>query len=303
MGNLVGNYLTRQSSLHRLSPAFVRNCTAPGVYLGGGGLRFRVMANGSRAWVMRIAIRGVSRDISLGPLAAVSLAQARETASGIRRAVTEGRDPVDERRAARKPPEPVAVVEIIDDRPTFEGCWRTHRQVKERQLSNGKHRDQWESTLRTYVLPQIGNRPIADIRPSKIIDLLKPIWTTKEETALRVLQRIDAIFVSAIDRSAWLPTIATPSVRFVRFSAKQMTEGVARHMIDGVSVTVTSAARTVVDCFRYRGKVGMDVALEGLREGLRGRHFTADDLWHIATTLRAWTVMRPYVEALVSDGR
>ena len=192
--------MTRQSSLHRLSPAFVRSCTAPGVYLDGGGLRFRVMANGSRAWVMRIAIRGVSRDISLGPLAAVSLAQAREKASGIRRAVTEGRDPVDERRAARKPSEPVAVVEIVDDRPTFEECWRTYWQVKERQLSNGKHRDQWESTLKTYVLPQIGKRPIADIRPSEIIDLLKPIWTTKEETARRVLQRIDAIFVSAITR-------------------------------------------------------------------------------------------------------
>ena len=106
----------------------------------------------------------------------------------------------------------------------------------------------------------------------------------------------------AIDRSAWLPTIATPSVRFVRFSAKQMTEGVARHMIDGVSVTVTSPARTVVDCFRYRGKVGIDVALEGLREGLRGHRFKADDLWCIATTMRAWTVIRPYVEALVSDG-
>lgn len=107
----------------------------------------------------------------------------------------------------------------------------------------------------------------------------------------------------AIDRSAWLPTIAAPRIRFVRFSAKQMTEGVARHMIDGVNVTVTSPARTVVDCFRYRGKVGMDVALEGLREGLRGRCFKADDLWRIATTMRAWTVMRPYVEALVSDGR
>ena len=105
----------------------------------------------------------------------------------------------------------------------------------------------------------------------------------------------------AIDRSAWLPTIATPRIRFVRFSDTQMTEDVARHMIDGVSVTVTSPARTVVDCFRYRGKVGIDVALEGLREGLRGHRFKADDLWRIAKAMRAWTVMRPYVEALVSD--
>ncbi len=105
----------------------------------------------------------------------------------------------------------------------------------------------------------------------------------------------------AIDRSAWLPTIVTPRIRFVRFSDTQMTKDVARHMIDGVSVTVTSPARTVVDCFRYRGKVGIDVALEGLREGLRGHRFKADDLWRIAKAMRAWTVMRPYVEALVSD--
>jgi hypothetical protein len=57
----------------------------------------------------------------------------------------------------------------------------------EPQLSNGKHRDQWVSTMKTYVLPQIGNRPVADIEPSEIIDLLKPIWNSKEEAARRVL--------------------------------------------------------------------------------------------------------------------
>ena len=124
--------MTRQTLLHRLSPAFVRNCCAPGVYFDGGGLRFRVMANGSRTWVMRIAIRGVDRDISLGPLAALSLAQAREKASDIRRAVNEGRDPVAERRAARKPPAPVVEVAVVEDRPTFEDCWRAYWQVKER---------------------------------------------------------------------------------------------------------------------------------------------------------------------------
>ena len=106
----------------------------------------------------------------------------------------------------------------------------------------------------------------------------------------------------AIDRTAWLPKIAAPRIRFVRFSTLQLTEALAHHWIDGANVAVTSPARTVVDCFRYRSKVGLDVAMEGLREGLRRGVFGADDLWRIATAMRAWSVMRPYVEAMVSDG-
>jgi integrase len=79
-------------------------------------------------------------------------------------------------------------------------CWQAYWTVKEPQLSNGKHRDQWVSTMNTYVLPHIGHRAISDIKPGEIMDLLKPIWHTKEETARRLLQRIDSVFVSAITR-------------------------------------------------------------------------------------------------------
>ena len=61
-------------------------------------------------------------------------------------------------------------------------------------------------------------------------------------------------------------------------------------------------AKTVVDCFRYRNKIGLDIALEGLREGLRQRRITPDQLWRYAQTARAWSVMKPYVEAMVADG-
>lgn len=105
----------------------------------------------------------------------------------------------------------------------------------------------------------------------------------------------------AIDRTAWLPKITTPRIRFVRFSGTLLTDDVAHHRIEGVSVPVTNPARSVVDCFRYRSKIGIDVVMEGLREGLRRRRFKSDDLWRIATTMRAWSVMRPYVEAMVSD--
>ena len=127
------------------------------------------MSNGSRLWIMRIAIAGDRRDISLGPLATLSLAEAREKAHDIRKAVSEGRDPAKERRLERVPPKQASAIEFVDDRPTFEDCWRAFWQVKEPQLSNGKHRDQWVSTMSSYVLPHIGKRPIADVKPGEII--------------------------------------------------------------------------------------------------------------------------------------
>jgi predicted transcriptional regulator of viral defense system len=105
----------------------------------------------------------------------------------------------------------------------------------------------------------------------------------------------------AIDRTAWLPRIARPRMKFVRFSGEALTNGVTRHHIEGVDVPITSPARTIVDCFRYRSKVGLDVAMEGLREGLRNRLCTPDELWQFAQKGRIWSVMRPYVETMVAD--
>jgi predicted transcriptional regulator of viral defense system len=105
----------------------------------------------------------------------------------------------------------------------------------------------------------------------------------------------------AIDRTAWRPRIEYPPVRFVRFSWTALTDGIKRHRIEGVEVAITDAPRTVVDCFRYRRKVGLDVALEGLREGLRQRKVTSDQLWRLATKMRVWSILKPYVEAMAAD--
>ena len=105
----------------------------------------------------------------------------------------------------------------------------------------------------------------------------------------------------AIERTAWRPTISYPPIRFVRFSGWAMTEGVERYPIQSREVPITNPARTIVDCFRYRNKIGIDVAIEGLREGIRHRKFTPDQLWQYAKKARIWTVMRPYVETVVSD--
>ena len=191
--------MARLGPLHRLSATFVRTCRTPGVYTDGGGLRLRILLCGSRSWIMRITVHGVRRDISLGPLLRVSLATAREAAAEIRAAVANGRDPSTERRA-KKPAIAHVRTAVIDASPTFTDCWTAFWRTKEPQLSNGKHRDQWVATMDTYVLPQIGARPIADIKPGEIIELLRPLWQAKEETARRVLQRVDAVFVSAITR-------------------------------------------------------------------------------------------------------
>ncbi len=115
------------------------------------------------------------------------------------------------------------------------------------------------------------------------------------------LQMPSAVWM-AIERSAWRPKIDYPPIRFVRFSGLSLTAGVERHRIEGVKMSITDPARTIVDCFRYRSKVGVDVAIEGLREGFRRRRYTADDLWRYAREARIWSVMRPYVEMAVSDG-
>lgn len=115
------------------------------------------------------------------------------------------------------------------------------------------------------------------------------------------LQMPSAVWM-AIERTAWRPRIDYPPIQFVRFAGPALKEGVKRHRIEGVDVAITEPSRTIVDCFRYRAKVGIDVAMEGLREGLRQRKATTDQLWRYATKARVWSIMKPYVEATAADG-
>ena len=102
----------------------------------------------------------------------------------------------------------------------------------------------------------------------------------------------------AIDRKSRRPRQDYPPLRVVRFSARALVEGVVEHRIEGVRVRITSPARTVVDCFRYRSKVGLDVAIEALRDYRRGAAGTVDELWKAAEVARVRSVIRPYLEAL-----
>jgi predicted transcriptional regulator of viral defense system len=102
----------------------------------------------------------------------------------------------------------------------------------------------------------------------------------------------------AIDRKARLPRVEHPPLRVVRFPARALVEGVEEHDIEGVPVRVTTPARTVVDCFAYRNKVGLDVALEALRDYRRQKRANMDELHRAAQARRMANVMRPYLESL-----
>lgn len=96
------------------------------------------------------------------------------------------------------------------------------------------------------------------------------------------------------------PRIESPSLRVMRMSGAALTEGIERIKIDGAAVPVYGVAKTVADCFKFRNKIGLDVAMEALREVWRGRKATMDELWRYAQVDRVSNVMRPYLETLAA---
>jgi len=133
---------------------------------------------------------------------------------------------------------------------------------------------------------------VASAAPNAIVCLL---------TALRVheigTQSPHEVWI-ALDRKGRKPRRVPTRLRIVRFSGAMLTYGVIKRSMLGVPVFITSPARTVVDCFRYRNKVGIDVALEAMRDSLRSRITTVDKIMRAAEVCRARTVIRAYMEAL-----
>jgi predicted transcriptional regulator of viral defense system len=103
----------------------------------------------------------------------------------------------------------------------------------------------------------------------------------------------------AVDRRARRPSLRYPPLRIVRFSGAAQSSGIETHPVEGRAVRVYSVAKTLADCFKYRNKIGLDVALEALRDAWHKRRFTMDELDHFARICRVAHVMRPYLEALV----
>ena len=102
----------------------------------------------------------------------------------------------------------------------------------------------------------------------------------------------------AIPNKARAPKLEYPPLRIIRFSGAALTDGIEGHQIDDVTVRVTNVARTVADCFKFRNKIGLDVAMEALREAWANKRVSMDELWRYATLCRVANVMRPYMETL-----
>lgn len=101
-------------------------------------------------------------------------------------------------------------------------------------------------------------------------------------------------------RRTWEPRIAYPQLRIVRFSGEALTAGIETHRLEGRSVRMYCVAKTVVDCFKFRNKIGLDVVLEALTDGWRNRRFRIAEIEHYAKICRVQNVIRPYLEALVA---
>lgn len=101
----------------------------------------------------------------------------------------------------------------------------------------------------------------------------------------------------ALDRRAARPRIDFPPLRIMRFSGEALTEGIEEHSIEGIKVRLYNPAKTVADCFKYRNKIGLDVALEALKDCREQEKCSNDELWYYAKICRVANVMRPYLEA------
>ena len=169
----------------------VRSIARAGVHKDGGGLRLIVTANGTKRWELWTSIKGRKRELGLGVFPEVSLKDARDEADKIRRAARDGFD----LRMERHNEEARAL--------TFRQAFEAYFCVKSKQLSNAKHLKQWPRTMETYVFPRIRRRPGCGghSRPTSSA-ALSPIWFDKPETGKRVLQRIEAVFKSAILRGS-----------------------------------------------------------------------------------------------------
>lgn len=102
----------------------------------------------------------------------------------------------------------------------------------------------------------------------------------------------------AMPRGSHVPRIDFPPIKMIQMKGEAYTAGIEEHLRDGVTLRAYGAAKTVVDCFKHRNKIGLDVALEALKDARAKRKATADDLWHFAKICRVTNVMRPYLEAV-----
>ena len=167
-----------------LAAAFVRSAP-PGRHADGNGLYLFVQPTGTRSWIQRLVIRGRRRELGLGAVALVSLADARELALANRKLARSGGDPLaDKRRVQGVPTFTDAAQRVLEQK---RGGWRGRW-----------HAQTWWRSLEHYAFPRIGRRPVSEVSTADVLEILTPIWHVKAETARAVRQRIRSVLEWAI---------------------------------------------------------------------------------------------------------
>jgi integrase len=181
-----GNCTVR--SLGKLSSLKVSKTSKPGHYGDGGGLWLQVSGAGAKSWVFRFTRGSRTREMGLGGVHTIGLAEAREAAHKARQQVHEGIDPIEARKVARQEAE-------RDNGPkmTFEQCAERFVDAHRAGWRNAKHGDQWVSTLKRFAYPEFDGRDVAKIDTALVMRCLEPIWRSKTETASRVRGRIEQV--------------------------------------------------------------------------------------------------------------
>ena len=172
-------------SLHRLTALDVKNLAKPGLHSDGGSLYLNLGANGRKSWRI-VYVRNRKRvELGIGSVATVTLAEAREKAAEARKLLQDGADPKQE-WSSQKPAK----------NRNFGAIAIEHIEAHEPAWKNAKHRQQWRNTLATYA-SALWEMPVNQITVDDILAILKPIWSTKPETASRVRGRIESVLDAA----------------------------------------------------------------------------------------------------------
>ena len=157
-----------------------------GIYSDGDGLRLRVDKNNNKNWVFRYSMFGKSKDMGLGKFPIVTLNDARQKLVNAKKIIYEGKDPIKLKKEKQ--------IELKRKSITFKKVSKEFIETFQVEWSNSKHKNQWINTLRTYANPIIGDLAPSEIKTHHILSILKPIWSSKHETASRVRQRLERIF-------------------------------------------------------------------------------------------------------------
>jgi integrase len=176
------------TGIDKLTVSKVRRINKPGRYGDGKGLYLQVSKALTKSWVFRYQRGGIEHAVGLGPTHTIGLADARRAARKARALLIEGIDPLEVKKASIEERKEWDAKQI-----TFSECSAEYIASHQDGWRSEKHKQQWISTLQTYTNPYFGNTPVSKIDTQQIMEVLKPIWVTKTETAARLRERIERV--------------------------------------------------------------------------------------------------------------